>query len=267
MAESLLENDERLEDAIEFFVHNLKGSLHLVKCEGMGRHERWIDALHLQHAQQAFHAQTATRTQTGRNGLFRHADSPLDARDMHELTLTVIAHIGDGAASFRDFDSILEGDIRPQRLDSCVHPLSISQIEDALDNVLFGEISDRIGTIGARKFLSARYRFYSDDQPGPTQLRSYCCHQSHGTAYCMGVRGTNKGLGRFDDRIVWTWMGNGFLHEAHLTDSFHDKSFHARSFLRFVASARPTHTRLWGDFKSRRGNIVSRLLMRKNTIV
>src|SRR6266487_1680254 len=176
-AESLLENDERFEDAIEFFVHNLVGSLHLIKGEGMGRHERGIDALHLQHAQQAFHAQTATRTQAGRNGLFRHADSPLDTRDMHEVIVTVIANIGDGAASFRDFDSILEGDIRPQRLDSCVHSLSISQIEDALDNVLFGEISDRIGTIGARQFLSPRYSFYSDDQPGPTHLRSYCCHQ------------------------------------------------------------------------------------------
>jgi hypothetical protein len=69
-AESHLENDERLEDAIELLVHHLKGSLHLVKGEGMGRHERGIDALHLQHAQEAFHAQPATRTQTGRNGLF-----------------------------------------------------------------------------------------------------------------------------------------------------------------------------------------------------
>src|SRR2546428_12130037 len=147
-AESLLENDERLEDAIEFLVHNLKGSLHLVKWEGMGRHERWIDALHLQHAQEAFHAQTATRTQASRNGLFRHADSPLDARDMHEVTVTVIANIGDSAASFRDFDRILEGDIGPQRLDRCVHSLSLCQVEDALDHVLFGEISDHIGTIG-----------------------------------------------------------------------------------------------------------------------
>ncbi len=81
-AQSLLENDERLEDAIKFLVHNLEGSLHLVKWEGMGRHERWIDALHLQHAQEAFHAQTATRTQAGRNGLFRHADTPLDARNV-----------------------------------------------------------------------------------------------------------------------------------------------------------------------------------------
>ena len=40
----LLENDERLEDAIEFLVHNLECSLHLVKWEGMGRHERGIDA-------------------------------------------------------------------------------------------------------------------------------------------------------------------------------------------------------------------------------
>src|SRR5205814_6057613 len=181
MAESLLENDERLEDAIEFFVHNLKCSLHLVKCEGMGRHERWIDALHLQHTQEAFHAQTATRTQTGRNGLFRHADSPLDARDMHEVIVTVIAHIGDRAAGFRDFDRILEGDIGPQSLDRCVHSLSTSQIEDALDNILFGEISNHICAIGARKFLSARYRFYADNQPGPTQLRPYCGHQSHRT--------------------------------------------------------------------------------------
>src|SRR6266480_4147219 len=191
-AESLLENNERLEDAIEFLVHNLKGSLHLVKWEGMGRHERWIDALHLQHAQEAFHAQTATRTQAGRNGLFRHADSPLDARDMHKVTVTMVTNIGYGAASFRDLDRILEGDIRPQSLNSCIHPLSIRQGEDALDHVLFGEIRDQVCTVGASKFLSARYRFYSDNQPGPTQLRPYCCHQSHRTlcenSYCSPDR-------------------------------------------------------------------------------
>src|SRR5437588_9824464 len=91
-AKPLLENDKRLEDAIEFFVHNLEGPLHLVKWESMGRHERWIDALHLQHAQEAFHAQTATRTQASRNGLFRHADSPLDARDMYKVTVTMVTN-------------------------------------------------------------------------------------------------------------------------------------------------------------------------------
>src|SRR5205807_3497159 len=105
-AESLLENDERFEDAIEFFVHNLVGSLHFVKGEGMGRHKRGIDALHLQHAQEAFHAQTATGAQAGCNGLFGHADSPLDAWEVYEITVTVVAHIGDGAASFRDLDRI-----------------------------------------------------------------------------------------------------------------------------------------------------------------
>src|SRR5260370_40989647 len=59
--------------------------------------------------------------------------------------------------------------------------------------------------------------------------------RADGTAYCMGVRGTNEGSGRSDNRVVWTWMGNGFLHEAHLTDSFHYKSFHARSFLFFAS--------------------------------
>ena len=71
-AESPLEDDERLEDAIELFVHDLEGSLHLVKREGMGRHQRGIDALHLQHTQEAFlsllrcislHMHTARRTQ------------------------------------------------------------------------------------------------------------------------------------------------------------------------------------------------------------
>src|SRR5712691_1318409 len=87
--------------------------------------------------------------------------------------------------------------------------------------------------------------------------------RADGTAYGMGVRGTNEGFGRFDDRIVWTWMGNGFLHEAYLTDSFHYKSFHARSFLCFVASLqssayahRPAYIRLRGDLNSCRGNIV-----------
>src|SRR5215469_12050572 len=95
-AVSPLEDDERLEDTVELFVHNLESSLHLVKGEGMGRHERRIDALHLQHAQEALHTQTATRTQAGRNRLFRHADSPLDTRDVHEVTVTVVPNIGDG---------------------------------------------------------------------------------------------------------------------------------------------------------------------------
>ena len=58
----------------------------------MRRHERGIDALHLQHAQEALHAQTATRTQTSRNGLFRHTHSPLDARDMHKVTVTMVTN-------------------------------------------------------------------------------------------------------------------------------------------------------------------------------
>jgi hypothetical protein len=119
--ESLLEDDERLEDAIELFVHDLQRSLHLVKREGMGRHERGVHTLHLQHAQEAFHAQPATRTQTGRNRLFRHADSPLDARDRHKVTVPMVAHIGDGAPGFGDFDRMLEGDIGSQCLDRCVH--------------------------------------------------------------------------------------------------------------------------------------------------
>ncbi len=80
----------------------------------------------------------------------------------------------------------------------------------------------------AANFMDGAHRFVSQGQ---------VLSRADGTAYCMGVRGTNEGFGRFDDRIVWTWMGNGFLHEAHLTDSFHDKRFHARSFLCFVASA------------------------------
>src|SRR5258708_27071447 len=77
-AESLLEDDERLKDTVELFVHDLEGSLHLVKREGMGRHERGIDALHLQHAQEAFlsllrcfslHTHTAQRTQGTGNGV------------------------------------------------------------------------------------------------------------------------------------------------------------------------------------------------------
>jgi hypothetical protein len=70
--ESLLEDDERLEDAIEFFVHDLERFLHLVKREGMGRHECGVHTLHLQHAQEAFHAQPAAGTQAGRNRLFRY---------------------------------------------------------------------------------------------------------------------------------------------------------------------------------------------------
>ena len=51
-----LEGDERLEDAIELLIHNLERPLHLVKGKGVRRHERGIDALHLQHAQEAGHA-------------------------------------------------------------------------------------------------------------------------------------------------------------------------------------------------------------------
>src|SRR5260221_1885204 len=86
-AESLLENYERLEDTVELFVHDLEGSLHLVKREGMGCHQRGIDALHLQHTQQAFHTQTATGTQASRNVLLRLAHSTLDAAIINTITL------------------------------------------------------------------------------------------------------------------------------------------------------------------------------------
>lgn len=46
-----LENNKRLENAIEPVVHDLEGPFHLLKREGMGRHERRINALHLQQAQ------------------------------------------------------------------------------------------------------------------------------------------------------------------------------------------------------------------------
>jgi hypothetical protein len=44
---SHLENNERLQNTIQFLIHDLKCSLYLLKGEGMGRHECWIDALHL----------------------------------------------------------------------------------------------------------------------------------------------------------------------------------------------------------------------------
>ena len=59
-AEFLLENDEWLEDALEFFVHDLEGSIQLVEWEGMCRHERGIDALHLKDAEEALHTQPST---------------------------------------------------------------------------------------------------------------------------------------------------------------------------------------------------------------
>src|SRR6266852_2510383 len=110
-SEIRLEDDERLEDTIELFVHDLERFLHFVKWEGMGRHERGIDALHLQHAQEAFHAQPATRTQAGRNGLFRHADSPLEARDRHNVTVTMVPNLVDGARGCCDYNRMLDGDI------------------------------------------------------------------------------------------------------------------------------------------------------------
>src|SRR5215475_16198218 len=102
----------------------------------MGRHKRGINTLHLQHTQQAFHAQAATGTQASRNRLFRHADSPLNTWDMHKVTVTMVPNIGDGAPGLRDFDRILESDISSQRLDRCVYTLSCSQVEDALDHIL-----------------------------------------------------------------------------------------------------------------------------------
>src|SRR5579875_2807218 len=183
LAETFLENNERLENAIEFLVHDLERSLHLVKWEGMGRHKRWIDTLHLQHTQEAFHTQTTTRTQTGRNRLFRHPDSPFDARDMHKITMPMIAHIGDRTACFGDFDCILEGAIGSQCLDCCIHPLSISQIKDPLNDILFGEINNDIGSIGTRKFLPTRNRFDPNNQSGSPQLRTSGCHQSY-WAFC-----------------------------------------------------------------------------------
>ena len=57
---------------------------------------------------------------------------------------------------------------------------------------------------------------------------------ANSTAHGMGVRGTDEGIGRLDDGIVWTRLGNGFLHEPHLADRFHYKRFHARSSLCFA---------------------------------
>ncbi len=50
----------------------------------------------------------------------------------------------------------------------------------------------------------------------------------------MRVRGTNQGPGRFDNGIVWTGLGDCFLHEPHLPYRFHHKGFHAVSSLCFT---------------------------------
>src|SRR5260370_16851203 len=105
----------------------------------MGCTQRGVDPLQLQHAPEAFHAQTATGTQASRNGLFRHADSPLDAWDMHEITVTVVPNIGDGATCFRDFDSILQGDIGPHRLNRSVPALSPPHLTDPPNTLPFPE--------------------------------------------------------------------------------------------------------------------------------
>ncbi len=42
-----LEDDEGLDDTIEFLIHDLKGFVQLIKGEGMRRHERGIEPLAL----------------------------------------------------------------------------------------------------------------------------------------------------------------------------------------------------------------------------
>src|SRR5258708_10359433 len=110
----------------------------------MGRHEHGVHALHLQHAQEAFHAQTATRTQAGRNGLFRHADTPLETRNMHKVTVTMVPNIEDGAPAFCDFDIILESDIDSNPLHRSVHPITIRHVHAPTDQHLYTAIHDLI---------------------------------------------------------------------------------------------------------------------------
>ncbi len=63
---------------------------------------------------------------------------------------------------------------------------------------------------------------------------------ANSTANRMRVRGTNQGPGRSDNSIIWTSVGDRFLHEAHLAYSFHHKCFH---FLAFLCCALLLHER------------------------
>src|SRR5436190_24292227 len=49
---------------------------------------------------------------------------------------------------------------------------------------------------------------------------------TNGATHRVRVRGTNQSPGRFDNSIVWTSLGDRFLHESHLPYRFHHKGFH-----------------------------------------
>src|SRR6202030_1877255 len=65
---------------------------------------------------------------------------------------------------------------------------------------------------------------------------------ANSATYRMRVRGTNQGPGRSDNGIIWTSVGDRFLHEAHLAYRFHHKCFHFLSFLCCVLLLHERHS-------------------------
>src|SRR5215472_13706759 len=90
----ILKKDERLDYSVKFLVHHLECLRHLVKAKAMGGQQGRVNAASFHQAEQAFHSQPSTWTQTGADRLFRHSDSPIEPWYTNELTLAVITSIG-----------------------------------------------------------------------------------------------------------------------------------------------------------------------------
>ncbi len=120
----------------------------------MGRHQGWIHPLAFKYAEQALHAQSATRAQPGGDRLLRHPDAPFHTGQAHKLAFPMIPNIRDRPSGLGRLDTILEGDLRAQRLNRRVNALSVRQRENAFDRVFRGEVDNHIGPIHASKLLA-----------------------------------------------------------------------------------------------------------------
>src|SRR5436190_880667 len=92
-------------------------------------------------------AQTAVppiRVEAGLDRLLGHADAPLDTRNVHVLTLAVVANIRDRAARLGHLDRVLERDIRPQCLNRRIDSATTCHFDDALHDVFAAGVYDNV---------------------------------------------------------------------------------------------------------------------------
>src|SRR5437879_6588568 len=87
------EGDEWLDDSVQLPVHGVECLLEVAERERVGGHACRIHTSGLDDPQQALQAQASAGAEAGLDRLLGHADAPLDTRNVHVLTLAVVANI------------------------------------------------------------------------------------------------------------------------------------------------------------------------------